>query len=114
MGIKQLYNDNLRKLPNEYGDVSVMFRPVFNAKQVIHLAYFCFCAQIYNFDKMILVGRISSIVTLWKLKHQNMNKVFHIIYWNLANLTGEIYAFVYAKPPYLVMKSYDPISKRQS
>ena len=25
MGIKQLYNGNLRKLPNEYGDVSVMF-----------------------------------------------------------------------------------------
>ena len=24
MGIKQLYNDYLRKLPNEYGDVSVM------------------------------------------------------------------------------------------
>ena len=24
MGIKQLYNDNLRKWPNEYGDVSVM------------------------------------------------------------------------------------------
>ena len=24
MGIKQLYNDNLRKIPNEYGDVSVM------------------------------------------------------------------------------------------
>ena len=24
MGIKQLYNDNVRKLPNEYGDVSVM------------------------------------------------------------------------------------------
>ena len=24
MGIKQLYNDNLRKLPNEYGDISVM------------------------------------------------------------------------------------------
>ena len=24
MDIKQLYNDNLRKLPNEYGDVSVM------------------------------------------------------------------------------------------
>ena len=23
-GHKQLYNDNLRKLPNEYGDVSVM------------------------------------------------------------------------------------------
>ena len=25
MGIKKLYNDNLRKLPNEYGDVSVMY-----------------------------------------------------------------------------------------
>ena len=24
MGIRQLYNDNLRKLPNKYGDVSVM------------------------------------------------------------------------------------------
>ena len=24
MGIKQLYNDKLRKLPNEYGDVSIM------------------------------------------------------------------------------------------
>ena len=24
MGIKQLYNDSLQKLPNEYGDVSVM------------------------------------------------------------------------------------------
>ena len=24
MGMKQLYSDNLRKLPNEYGDVSVM------------------------------------------------------------------------------------------
>ena len=24
MGIKQLYNDNLRKLPNKYGHVSVM------------------------------------------------------------------------------------------
>ena len=28
MGIKQLYNDNLRKLPNEYGDVSVMIAKV--------------------------------------------------------------------------------------
>ena len=24
MGIKQLYNDNLRILPNEFGDVSIM------------------------------------------------------------------------------------------
>ena len=26
-GHKQLYNDNLRKLPNEYGDVSIMGSP---------------------------------------------------------------------------------------
>ena len=32
MGIKQLYNDNLRKLPNEYGDVSVM---VFWTHQIV-------------------------------------------------------------------------------
>ena len=25
MGVSQLYNDKLLKLPNEYGDVSVMF-----------------------------------------------------------------------------------------
>ena len=32
MGIKQLYNDNLRKLPNEYGDVSVM---TFRLRQIL-------------------------------------------------------------------------------
>ena len=45
------------------------------------------------------VGRIVSIVV--HIKCQNMKKVFHKIYWNLANLTGdaagETYAFVYAK-----------------
>ena len=34
MGIKQLYNDNLRKLPNEYGDVSVMTDPKYFDRQV--------------------------------------------------------------------------------
>ena len=34
MGIKQLYNDNLRKLPNEYGDVSVMHIPPITSLQV--------------------------------------------------------------------------------
>ena len=35
MGIKQLYNDNLRKLPNEYEDVSVMVLNInFAAMQV--------------------------------------------------------------------------------
>ena len=29
MGINQLYNDNLRKLPNEYGHVSVMGKTLY-------------------------------------------------------------------------------------
>ena len=29
MGIKQLYNDHLRKLPNAYGDFSVMNQTLF-------------------------------------------------------------------------------------
>ena len=33
MGIKQLYNDKLRKLPNEYGDVSVMIDFHYNKKK---------------------------------------------------------------------------------
>ena len=33
MGIKQLYNDNLQKLPNEYGDVSIMHVSVENFKK---------------------------------------------------------------------------------
>ena len=45
MGIKQLYYDNLRKLPNEYGDVSTMkwvsywekIKPIMNRK-----FYWCF------------------------------------------------------------------------
>ena len=30
MGLKKLYNDNLRKLPNEYRDVSVMVKEIGN------------------------------------------------------------------------------------
>ena len=37
MGIKQLYNDNLRKSPNEYGDVSVMITG--NNMALIRLEY---------------------------------------------------------------------------
>ena len=50
-------------------------------------------------------------------KHQNMKKLFYNIYWNQANLAGdaagETYAFLYAKPACLVMKSYAPFSKHQ-
>ena len=42
-GHKQLYNDNLRKLPNEYGDVSVMFS--FNFRFV----RLCVCVCIFLF-----------------------------------------------------------------
>ena len=50
MGIKLLYNDNLRKLPNEYGDVSVMcwndakfalIGALINFVWNILMAYFC-------------------------------------------------------------------------
>ena len=37
MGIKQLYNDNLRKLPNEYGDVSVMTQRIIGENTKIKL-----------------------------------------------------------------------------
>ena len=40
MSIKQLYNDNLRKLPNEYGDVSVM--PIFGCLKSVSLSIDCF------------------------------------------------------------------------
>ena len=47
-----------------------------------------------------------------------MKKLFHKIYWNQTNFTGDAagktYAFVYAKPACLVMNSYAPFSKRQS
>ena len=46
-----------------------------------------------------------------------MKKVFHKIYWNLANLTGDAarktYAFVYAKPSYLIMKILRPFLETQ-
>ena len=65
---------------------------------------------------MILVGRISLIVVQIKnFKHEeNIQKKN---YWNLANLTGDAAgktcAFMYAKPPYLVLKSNAPFSKCQ-
>ena len=46
MGIKQLYNDNLRKLPKEYGDVSVMLAE-------FHLLLYCEYASISCTDKLI-------------------------------------------------------------
>ena len=57
------------------------------------------------------------VAQIKKPKHEE-SMVFHKIYWNLVSLTRdaawETYAFMYAKPPYLVMKSYAPIFKHQS
>ena len=39
MGIKQLYNDNLRTLPNEYGDVSVMISNSWVSTNFINTLY---------------------------------------------------------------------------
>ena len=45
MAIKQLYNDKLRKLPNEYGDVSVMtYKKYFKHKR-IQFKYTVFCLK---------------------------------------------------------------------
>ena len=38
MGIIQLYNNNLRKLPNEYGDVSIMVIWTFSVHVSVTLA----------------------------------------------------------------------------
>ena len=40
MGITQLCNDNLRKLPNEYGDVSVMVIGILVPKKVIFEGFY--------------------------------------------------------------------------
>ena len=50
MGIKQLYNDNLRKLPNEYGDVSVMpIRCIADGVTLSKkLLYVCFISYSYR------------------------------------------------------------------
>ena len=57
MGIKQLYNDNLRNLPNEYGDVSVMYNlkkitPLFCFKT--HVLYIIFL-KLFSLEQNIIV-----------------------------------------------------------
>ena len=48
MGIKQLYNDNLRKLPNEYGDVSVMYISILLTKHVKYTYLYLFKFVLYS------------------------------------------------------------------
>ena len=52
MCIKQLYNDNLRKLPNDYGDVSVMYgvRPLVARTQSLKSSFSCFiCLKVVGY-----------------------------------------------------------------
>ena len=58
MGIKQLYNDNLRKLPNEYGDVSVMNRD-------IDFLFLVLCQNKQN--RKILTNSVTMLSTMFKM-----------------------------------------------
>ena len=40
MGVKQLYNDNVRKLPNEYGDFSVMLFKLVHVLLFMNVNYY--------------------------------------------------------------------------
>ena len=62
MGIKQLYNDNLRKLTNKYGDVSVMdFYSISNGSSFcfvsigpvcLHPVDWCFIATLFSIQEV--------------------------------------------------------------
>ena len=55
MGIKQLYNDNLRKLTNEYGDGSVMSLSLsLSFQDIIVRLVFATCTQWVAKDPMSL------------------------------------------------------------
>ena len=54
MGIKELFNGNLRKLPNEYGDVSVMlFLSSLLIPDICRQKYKCHQNAFYNTSKFI-------------------------------------------------------------
>ena len=59
MGIKQLYNDNLRKLPNEYGDVSVMVGFVMTVS-----AHLCHALADFRFPSTIINTILISLRSL--------------------------------------------------
>ena len=71
MGIKQLYNDNLRKLPNEYGDVSVMFDK-FGSGSICNLTAGCLMAsgqKLFKINEIWVTGdlgqRSKNDLDLW-------------------------------------------------
>ena len=66
MGIKQLYNDNLRKLPNEYGDVSVMSFSEFEPRQRL------------GHSQMIFDNLLSYILSI-SMRIQNFIKIFQTV-----------------------------------
>ena len=93
MGIKQLYNDNLRKLPNEYGDVSVMLYKINLNKYILHVLsikfrdklYFSFSIPTPDFPRfycmlganlgLLLYGEVSVMVNEWYPFAENQNQI---------------------------------------
>ena len=67
MGIKQLYNDNLRKLPNEYGDVSVMML-------IMHVQHESLCFSVEICFGIIPSDRCDRKTTTTKKKKKKKKK----------------------------------------
>ena len=90
MGIKELYNDNVRKLPNEYGDVSVMqcsARKDLKFKRNCHLRYWP-TVVLMDWKRLIYSERIAA-----ENKHlERENK--QIIPSRLEFMTGRFYIVI--------------------
>ena len=82
MSIKQLYNDNLRKLPNEYGDVSVMLNSlithVLNQNEKLYWAFvdfteaFDFVVRDILWYKLIKVGVRGKMLDIIRSMYTNV------------------------------------------
>ena len=75
MGINQLFNDNLRKLPNEYGDVSVMgwtnhVGLASSTGRMASLYRLVVRGRTASLYRLIVRGRTDSHCLYFKCKHQ--------------------------------------------
>ena len=61
MDIKQLYNNNLQKIPNEYGDVSIMFNQTSLQWVQSYLLNRKHCISEKDINTSMQTGRCSSI-----------------------------------------------------
>ena len=72
MGIKQLHNDNLRKLPNEYREVSVMLVLV---KVLCVFSLFVFLTSLHHCNVVEGYSRINKCVRNMALFHGTTYKI---------------------------------------